>query len=31
MQIYRDPEAEVIAKYRLQELMQQDSAIKYIT
>jgi hypothetical protein len=30
MQIYRDPKAEAIVKYKLQELTQQNSAIEYI-
>jgi hypothetical protein len=30
MQIYRDPETEAIAEYRLWELTQQGLAIKYI-
>jgi hypothetical protein len=29
MQIYRDLKAEAIAEYKLQELTQQNSAIKY--
>jgi hypothetical protein len=31
MQIYKDPEVKVIVKYRLQELTQQNLAIKYTT
>jgi hypothetical protein len=31
MQIYRDLKVEAIAKYKLQELTQWGSVIKYIT
>jgi hypothetical protein len=31
MQIYKDLKVTVIAKYRLQELTQQDLVIEYIT